>query len=88
MIQVVACYCMVYVFKASLCNQFSIIVGHLVYQHMRLRIHALAYSMQIHDFVVIHLSSQNICVTADNLNTCIHLLRVCSFSRVNQRIAC
>ena len=39
-IQVFACYCMTSVFKTSLCNQFSIIVGHLVYQHRSLRIYA------------------------------------------------
>ena len=36
--------------------------------------------MQIHDFVAIHL----VVITADNLNTCIHLLYFCSFSSVNQ----
>ena len=49
--------CITSVFKTALCNQFSIIVGHLVYQHRRLRIHAYA------DFVDIHL-------VADNLNAC------------------
>ena len=48
---------------------------------MSLSVHAEAYSMRIHDFVVIHLSSQNI-------NACMHFLRICSFSRENQRIAC
>ena len=55
-----ACYCMASVFKTSLCNQFSIIVGHLVYQHRSLRTHA-------YDFVAIHL----MVITAIDLNACI-----------------
>ena len=41
-IQAFACYCMTSVFKTSLCNQFSSILGHLVYQHRSLRIRAYA----------------------------------------------
>ena len=52
------------------CNQCSIIMGHLVYQHRRLRVHAF----QVDDFVAIHL----VVITADNLNACIHFLYFCS----------
>ena len=35
--------------------------------------------MQIHDFVAVHL----VVITTDNLNACIHLLCIYSFSHVN-----
>ena len=47
--------------------------------------------MQIHLLWPIHLvviTSVHACVNVGKLNACIHLLHVCSFPHVNQRIAC